>query len=191
MNHAFSAIGPDNSNSGLFVKLKANQIRHAISVIEKIYKKYDPKTVPYYEFVDQQLENQYRTQQNTARIVLYFSIVAVVMSCLGLFGLVTYTAEQRTKEIGVRKVLGASVTNIVNLLSMQFLKLVLIAIVIASPIGWWSMNQWLKDFAYKVGMEWWMFLLSGLVAISISLITVSFQAIKAALMNPIRSLRSE
>ena len=182
---------PRKTNSGLFVKAKANQIRDAISVIEKSHKKYDPKSAPYYVFVDQALENQYRMQQNTARIVLYFSIIAIFMSCLGLFGLVTYTAEQRTKEIGVRKMLGASIANIVNLLSLQFLKLVVIAIVIASPIAWWSMNQWLKDFAYKIDIKWWMFLLSGLAAISISLITVSVQSIKAALMNPVKSLRSE
>ena len=182
---------PRQSNSGLFVKVKANQIQQAISVIAKFYKKYDPKTTPHYEFVDQALENQYRMQQNTARIVLYFSILAIVVSCLGLFGLATYTAEQRTKEIGVRKVLGASVASIVNLLSTQFLKLVLIAILVASPIAWWSMNQWLKDFAYKIGIEWWMFVLSGLTAISISLLTVSVQSIKAALMNPVKSLRSE
>ena len=182
---------PRQSNSGLFVKVKANQVQQAISVIEKFYKKYDPKTTPHYEFVDQALENQYHMQQNTARIVLYFSILAIVVSCLGLFGLATYTAEQRTKEIGVRKVLGASVASIVNLLSINFLKLVLIAIMVASPIAWWSMNQWLKDFAYKIGIEWWMFVLSGLTAISIALLTVSVQSIKAALMNPVKSLRSE
>jgi predicted permease len=182
---------PRQDNSGMFVKIRANQVEQAISVVEKFYKKYDPKTTPYYEFVDQSLKSQYHTQQNTARIVLCFSILAIVVSCLGLFGLATYTAEQRTKEIGVRKVLGASVTSIVNLLSVNFLKLVIIAIAIASPIAWWSMNQWLADFAYKIDIEWWMFVLSGLAAISISLITVSFQSIKAALMNPVKSLRSE
>jgi putative ABC transport system permease protein len=122
---------------------------------------------------------------------LHFSILAILISALGLFGLATYAAEQRTKEIGVRKVLGASTTSIVNLLSKDFLKLVCLAILIASPIAWWSMNQWLQDFAYRIKIEWWIFLLSGLFAITIALLTVSFQSIKAALTNPVKSLRSE
>ena len=137
------------------------------------------------------LEHQYRTEQNTGRIVLHFSILAILISALGLFGLATYAAEQRTREIGVRKVLGASVTSIVNLLSRDFLKLVCLAILIASPIAWWSMNQWLQDFAYRINVEWWIFLLSGLFAVAIALLTVSAQAIKAALTNPVKSLRSE
>ena len=135
--------------------------------------------------------HQYRTEQNTGRIVLHFSVLAILISALGLFGLATYAAEQRTKEIGVRKVLGASVTSIVNLLSRDFLKLVCFAILIASPIAWWSMNQWLQDFAYRINVEWWIFLLSGLFAVAIALLTVSVQSIKAALTNPVKSLRSE
>jgi hypothetical protein len=176
---------------GLLVKAKANQVDGAISLIERIYKKYEHKTAPYYQFVDQALQNQYRTEQNTARIILYFSILAIVVSCLGLFGLTTYTAEQRIKEIGVRKVLGASTISIVNLLSIDFLKLVFIAIVIASPIAWWNMNQWMKNFAYKDTIEWWIFVLSGLAAVSIALLTISFQSIKAALTNPVKNLRAE
>jgi putative ABC transport system permease protein len=108
-----------------------------------------------------------------------------------LFGLAAFMAEQRTKEIGVRKVLGASVPNIVGLLSKDFLKLVVIAIVIASPLAWYAMNSWLKDFAYKIDIEWWVFALAGTLAVAIALLTVSFQSIKAALMNPVNSLRSE
>jgi putative ABC transport system permease protein len=176
---------------GLLVKAKANQVQDAISVIEKIYKKYERKTAPYYQFVDQALQNQYRAEQNTARIILYFSILAILVSSLGLFGLATYTAEQRIKEIGVRKVLGASTISILSLLSTDFLKLVLIAIVIASPIAWWSMNLWMKDFAYKIAIEWWIFVLSGLAAVSIALLTISFQSIKAAWTNPVKNLRTE
>ena len=182
---------PRESCNGLFVKLKANQVHEAIAVVEKLYKKYDQQTAPHYQFVNDVLEHQYRTEQNTGRIVLHFSILAILISALGLFGLATYAAEQRTKEIGVRKVLGASVTSIVNLLSRDFLKLVCLAIVIASPIAWWSMNQWLEDFAYRIKIEWWIFLLSGLFAVAIALLTVSFQSIKAALTNPVKSLRSE
>lgn len=110
---------------------------------------------------------------------------------LGLFGLTAYTAEQRTKEIGIRKVLGASVASIVSLLSKDFLKLVFFAILIASPLAWYAMNRWLQDFAYKIDIEWWMFATAGLLALTIALLTVSFQSIKAALMNPVKSLRSE
>ena len=117
--------------------------------------------------------------------------MAIFIACLGLFGLATFTAEQRTKEIGVRKVLGASVTSIVGLLSKNFLKLVLIAIVIASPLAWYAMHVWLQDFAYKIELDWWVFALAGGLAVGIALLTVSFQSVKAALMNPVKSLRSE
>ena len=182
---------PRESCSGIFVKTKANQVQDAIAVIEKVYKKYDAKSTPYYQFVDEGLQNQYHLEQNTGRIVLYFSVLAIFVSCLGLFGLATYTAEQRIKEIGVRKVLGASVASIVKLLSQDFVKLVIIAIVIATPVAWWSMNFWLQDFAYKIDLEWWMFVLSGAAAISIALLTVSFQSIKAAMVNPAKNLRTE
>ncbi|WP_333483070.1 ABC transporter permease [Spirosoma telluris] len=117
--------------------------------------------------------------------------MAIFIACLGLFGLAAFTAEQRTKEIGVRKVLGASVASIVTLLSKDFVKLVLIAIVISSPIAWYVMNQWLQGFAYKTDISWWVFALAGLLAVGIALLTVSVQSIKAALMNPMKSLRSE
>ena len=113
------------------------------------------------------------------------------MACLGLFGLSAFSAEQRTREIGIRKVLGASVTNVAALLSKDFIKLVLIAIVIASPLAWYAMNKWLEGFAYKITISWWMFLIAGLVAVLIALVTVSFQAIKAAVANPVKSLRTE
>ncbi len=120
-----------------------------------------------------------------------FAGLAVVIACLGLFGLAAFTTIQRTKEIGVRKVLGASVLSIVSLLSKDFVKLVGIAIVIASPLAWYGMNQWLSDFAYKVNIEWWVFLLAGALAVGVALLTVSFQSIKAALTNPVKSLRAE
>jgi len=117
--------------------------------------------------------------------------MAIIISCLGLFGLAAFSAEQRRKEIGVRKVLGASVFNLTTLLSGDFLKLVAIAIVIATPVAWWAMSQWLQAFAYRIDISWWMFAIAGLVAVLIALVTVSFQSVKAAIANPVKSLRSE
>ncbi|MCW3107775.1 MAG: FtsX-like permease family protein, partial [Segetibacter sp.] len=126
-----------------------------------------------------------------ASIVGYFTIIAILISCLGLFGLATFSAEQRTKEIGVRKVLGASVTNIVGLLSKDFIKLVAISILIASPLAWYAMNKWLQDFAYRTNISWTVFVITAVVALLIALITISFQAIRAAFSNPVKSLRTE
>ncbi|MCK6691554.1 MAG: ABC transporter permease, partial [Thermoanaerobaculia bacterium] len=117
--------------------------------------------------------------------------LAILISCLGLFGLATYTAEQRTKEIGIRKVLGASAAGIAGLLAKDFLKLVVLAIVIATPLAWWGMSQWLAGFAYHIGLQWWMFALAGCAAIGIALLTVGTQSVRAALANPVRALRSE
>jgi putative ABC transport system permease protein len=121
----------------------------------------------------------------------YFAAIAIFISCLGLLGLAAYTAQVRTREIGVRKVLGASVSGIVGLLAMDFIKLVFISILIAMPVAWWAMNKWLQDFAYRINISWWVFLLAGSIAILIAFITISFQSIKAAIANPVNSLRSE
>ena len=133
----------------------------------------------------------YRTEQRVGRVALAFSILTILIACLGLFGLATYMAEQRTKEIGVRKVLGASVSDIVQMLSVDFLKLVLISALFAIPLGWWVMNTWLQDFAYRINVGWWVFIVAIAVAVLIALATVSYQAIKAALSNPVKSLRTE
>jgi ABC-type antimicrobial peptide transport system permease subunit len=177
--------------NGVLVKAQAGRVREAIAVIERKYKAHDDKGTVNYEFMDQALDAQYRTQQNTGRIILVFSVLAVLVSCLGLFGLATYAAEQRTKEIGIRKVLGASIMNIVSLLSADFVKLVIISIVIATPIAWWSLNQWLKDFAYKISIEWWMLASAGVILILIALLTVSYHSVKTAVVNPVESLKSE
>jgi putative ABC transport system permease protein len=126
-----------------------------------------------------------------SRLSYYFAFMAIFVSCLGLFGLATFSVEQRTKEIGVRKVLGASMTGIFTHLSTNFLKPVFIAILIAFPISWFAMNRWLSDFSYKINIEWWIFTAAGLLTIFIALLTVSYQSIKAALKNPVKSLRSE
>ncbi|GAB3967878.1 ABC transporter permease [Spirosoma terrae] len=144
-----------------------------------------------YSFLNERFNTIYQSEQRIGRLVAIFAGLAVIIACLGLFGLAALTTHQRTKEIGVRKVLGASVGSVVVLLSKDFLKLVGIAIVIASPISWYGMHEWLQDFAYKTDLSWWVFALAGLLAIGIALATVSFQSIKAALMNPVKSLRSE
>jgi putative ABC transport system permease protein len=133
----------------------------------------------------------YREEQRVGKVALTFSLLAVFIACLGLFGLATYMAEQRTKEIGVRKVLGASVSGIVSMLSKDFLRLVFISFVIAVPVAWWAMHNWLQDFAYRITIGWWIFIAAGAIAFLIAFITVSSQAIKAALANPVKSLRTE
>ncbi len=144
-----------------------------------------------YRFLDEAFDQMYRAEQRTGKIALIFSVLAIVIACLGLFGLATFMAEQRTKEIGIRKVLGATVNNVLTLLSKDFLKLVLIAFVVAAPVAWWGMNKWLQDFTYRTQISWWVFLLAGAAALVIALFTVSFQAIKAAITNPVKSLRTE
>ncbi|WP_080057659.1 ABC transporter permease [Spirosoma aerolatum] len=183
---------PDNPYFNMLVKTAPGaSAERVIAGLSAAYKKYEPLSSFQFGFVDQDLDAQYRTEQRTGCIILYFSILSIFVSCLGLFGLVAFTAEQRTKEIGVRKVLGASVASIVTLLSKDFLKLVFVAIVLACPMAWYAMNRWLQDFAYRIDIEWWMFALAGLLSVTIALLTVSFQSVKAALMNPVQSLRSE
>ena len=144
-----------------------------------------------YRFMDDSFNDMYRAEQRVGTIVLTFSILAIFIACLGLFGLVSFIAEQRAKEIGIRKVLGASVQGIVQLLSKDFVKLVLIAFVIAAPAAWYAMNKWLEDFTYRVSVSWWVFVVAGLVALLIAMFTLSIQAVKAALMNPVKNLRTE
>ncbi|MGN8224694.1 ABC transporter permease [Gracilimonas sp. BCB1] len=174
-----------------YVRVESDNIRETLAQIETKYKEFNP-TYPFaYEFMDEQYAALYRGEQRIGDLAKYFSIFAIIISCLGLFGLSAFTAEQRAKEIGVRKVLGASVQNLVLHLTKDFTKLVLIAIVIALPISWWMMDQWLSDFAYNPGLNWWIFAASGFLAVLIAWLTVSWQSIKAALVNPVQSLKSE
>jgi putative ABC transport system permease protein len=148
--------------------------------------------VPFsYRFLDDSFNEMYQSEQQVGKIAIIFSILAIVISCLGMFGLATFVAEQRTKEVGIRKVLGASVQGIVGLLSAEFLRLVVIAFLIAAPFGWWIMNKWLQDYVYRVSFSWWIFLAAALGALLIALVTVSSQAVRAAMANPVRSLRTE
>jgi putative ABC transport system permease protein len=133
----------------------------------------------------------YVGEEKLASLLWIFTIMAIVVGCMGLFGLAAFSAEQRTKEIGIRKVLGASMLNIMSLLSKTFVRLILIASLIAFPIAWWAMNKWLEDFPYRVNISWWIFVVAGIAALIIALITVSFQAIKAGITNPVKSLRTE
>ena len=175
----------------LYVRTTAKDAQQAIAATETQYKKYAGDIPFSYNFVDKQFDQLYQSDQRTGTLFNLFAGIAIFISCLGLFGLATYTAQVRTKEIGVRKVLGASVPNIIRLISADFLKLIFIAIIIAIPVAWYGMNKWLEDFAYKANISWWIFLIAACIAIFIALITVSFQAVKAALENPVESLRSE
>jgi predicted permease len=181
---------PTEKFSGLLVKIKPGQTKEALSGMEDLYSTMEQESVLQFQFLDQALEAQYRLHYTTGKIVLFFTMLAVLVSCLGLFGLATYAAEQRVKEIGIRKVLGASVSSIVKLLSRDLVKLVAIAVLIAIPIAYWSMHNWLQNFAFRSSLDWWVFALTGLITILIAIATISIQSIKAAVTNPATSLKS-
>jgi putative ABC transport system permease protein len=177
--------------SHITVSVDSKNYSLLLSKIETIWHK-DISGVPFeYAFLDDEVQKQYSAEITLSRIINLFTMMAIFISCLGLFGLVAFSAEQRKKEIGVRKVLGASVPGIVQLLSKEFLKLVIISILIATPVAWWAMSKWLQSFTYRVDISWWMFALAGFIAVFIALLTVSLQAIKAAIANPVKSLRTE
>ena len=184
--------------SGFNVKIKsagksADSFKAVTAKMKKAYDEvypnsnweFDPK------FFDETIAKFYKKEQQFAQILNTATGIAIFISCMGLFGLVAFTTQRRTKEIGIRKVLGASVTQIVQLLSKDFLRLVILGIIIASPIAYWAMNKWLQDFAYRVEISWWIFALAGIMAIVIALLTVSYQSVRAALANPVKSLRTE
>jgi putative ABC transport system permease protein len=179
------------SPGSIAVKINGANMSQTIDAITARWKVFSPEQSIRFTFLDESFSKMYAGVQRTSSISTCFAVLAIMIACLGLFGLAAFTTEQRTKEIGIRKVLGASVSGIIQLLSIDFVKLVLVAIVVASPIAWWVMNQWLEDFAYKIEIRWWMFGLAGIITLVITLLTVSFQAIKAAVMNPVKSLRTE
>ncbi|HYE55423.1 MAG TPA: ABC transporter permease [Chitinophagaceae bacterium] len=180
-----------SSPGSLCMKVESKNIPAVLKQAEAKWKAMAPGMPFSHRFLDESFDEMYRTEQRFSNLALTFAVLAIVVACLGLFGLASFIAEQRTKEIGIRKVLGLSVQGIVKLLSKDFLILVLIAFVVASPLAWYFMHTWLQDFAYRVDIAWWVFALAGALAVMIALITVSFQAIKAAMMNPIKSLRTE
>lgn len=193
MIHWYSGNESWYSESGSFfsIKLKTEDVRTAVSRVESIWKEQFPGYPMDYYFFDEFFDRQYQAEQRFGKIVAVFSGFTLFITCLGLLGLTAYTVSRRTKEIGIRKILGATVFNMVSLLSKDFIKLVLIAVLISTPVAWYIMNQWLQDFAYKIELHLWMFALVGSLAVIIALITVSFQSVRAATMNPVKSLRSE
>ena len=177
-NHVMVRIAPKNMAVG-------------VVAVENIWKKHLPNIPIEYKFLDDTFDELYKEDRKSASLILVFALIAVCLSALGLFGLAAFTAEQRTKEIGIRKVLGATVTNIITLLSKDFIALVIVAVIVATPLAWWAMSIWLQNFAYRINIMWWMFAITGVLALLIALLTVSFQAVKAAVANPVKSLRTE
>lgn len=176
----------------LVFKLNPKQnVRQSLSSIEQAWKKYTPGVPFDYKFIDEEFGNKFRAEERIGKLASYFAVLAVLISCLGLFGMASFVAEQRTKEIGIRKVLGASVVNLWRLLSTEFFVLVLISCIIATPIAWYYLDSWLMNYDYRTEIKWEVFVLAAVAALAITLITVSFQAIKAALANPVKSLRTE
>ncbi|MGF6848989.1 putative ABC transport system permease protein [Chitinophaga sp. W3I9] len=183
---------PENGDiSNLLVSLKSDNYKNTLGKAEQIWRKNLPDTPFEYSFLDSEVEKQYEGELTLSRIIRSFAIMAIIISSLGLFGLSAFSAEQRRKEIGIRKILGASILNVVMLLSKDFVRLVLVAFVFAIPIAWWTMSKWLNDFAYRISISWWMFIIAGAMALFIALFTVSFQSMKAARTKPLDNLKNK
>ena len=180
-----------DQNAITSVRIKGEDFKAAIAAIERTWKNFVPKRPFHYTFLDQTLAEQYKAEQTIQRVFTVFSVLAICIACIGLLGLAAYATQQRIREISIRKVLGASAGNIIGMLSKDFLRLVTLSAFIAFPLAWWAMHGWLQSFAYRVDLSWWIFLLAWLIAILITLATISFQAIKAAMANPVKTLRSE
>ena len=175
----------------IMVRIAGGQERETLTAIEKLYKEFNPGLAFDYGFLDEDFQSQYVAEQRISVLSKYFGGLAILISCLGLFGLAAFTSESRKKEIGIRKVLGASVAGVMALLTSEFVRLILLSMAIAVPIAWWLCHEWLAGFAYKTSLDWWIFMLSGLLVIIIALLTVSTQAFRAAAVNPVESLKSE
>lgn len=178
-------------NGKIYIKTNGKEASKAIVAAEKIWKRYSPDFPFTYSFLDEEYDRMYKADERTGNLFTVFAAVAVLISCLGLLGLATYAAQVKTKEIGIRKVLGASVANITGLLAKQLIFLVVLAFIIATPVSWMAMNKWLQNYAYRINISWWVFPITGLLAVAIAFITISFQVIKAALANPVKNLRTE
>jgi putative ABC transport system permease protein len=177
--------------SNIVARIKGGNINNTLNLFEESWKSFATSEPFDYSFLDEAFDAQYRSEQRLGSIFSIFAVLSIFIACLGLFGLSAYMAEKRTNEIGVRKVLGASVSNVIALLSKDFMKLTLVASVIAFPVAWYFMNRWLEDFAYRINIDWTIFLIAGISTLLITMLTISFQAIKAAIANPVKSLRTE
>jgi len=184
-------LGERDDWGSALIRIERDKTQQALAELEAICKKLNPQFSFEYQFADEDYQNLYKSEQVINRLADYFSFLAIFISCLGLLGLAIFTAEQRTKEIGIRKVVGASVSSVVIMLSKEILKLITISSVIASPVAWVAMNKWLQNYAYRINISWWVFLVAGVGAMVITLLTVSVQSIKAAIANPVKSLRTE
>jgi putative ABC transport system permease protein len=173
------------------VRITPDERDKKLELIQSLFKKHAPNVAFEYSFVDENFQAKHKTERRVAWLFLLFTSLAIFIACLGLLGLAAFTAEQRTKEIGIRKAVGASVSSIISLLNKDFLKLVLVANILAWPAAWWLMDQWLKQFAYHVSIKWWVFVLAGVLTLVIALLSVSFQALKAAAGDPVNSLRND
>lgn len=184
-------LSPTGANTRLSLHIQSDNLSETIAELEQLWSQVVPHRPFSYSFLNESFNQQYQADLRFGQVFGVFAGMAIFIACLGLFGLATYTAQKRTKEIGIRKVLGASVTSIVSLLSKDFLKLVLVAALIALPVGWYAMHQWLQDFPYRIDMPLWVFMVSGIVAVVVAFLTISFQAVKAATSNPVNNLRTE
>jgi len=186
------AIFPEYDYFGkLLIKVSSADMLNTVKSIERDWKSFFPDSPFDMHFLDQEYDELYQNDQRTSDILIVFAFITIFLSCLGLFGLVVFSTRQRTREIGIRKVLGASITNILGIISWDFLRLVALAIIISSPIAYYAMSKWLQGFVYRINMQWWVFVLAGSIAMLIAFFTISFQSIKAAIANPVKSLRSE
>ncbi|MES2849633.1 MAG: FtsX-like permease family protein, partial [Bacteroidota bacterium] len=184
-------MNPKYEYGQLLIKVKPGPMAATLQHIERVFRSQQPLQPFKYEFKSERNERQYAAEEKWKQIILFASMLTIFISCIGLFGLATLAAEKRVKEIGIRKVLGASVSSIAAMLSSNFLKLVLIAAVIAFPVAWWAMNKWLENYPYRINLNVWVFVFAALIVSAIALLTVSWQAIKAAVANPVKSLRTE
>ncbi len=181
----------DREKDNLYVRLSGKNIPASLGYLQEVYGRFDQENKADYHFLDQNFAGQYQSEQKQGKLLLAFTLLAISLACLGLFGLVTFTARQRVKEIGIRKVLGAGIFQIVTLLTGELIRLVLLATVIATPIAWWAMHKWLQGFAYRTALPWWVFLSAGAIALMIAFLTVALRSLKAATTNPVKSLRTE
>jgi putative ABC transport system permease protein len=185
-------FGSNTWHNNIAFRLNAqNPVSKDLSLAQGIFSKYNPGYPFEYKFADEQYNKKFGDNTRTVRLAGIFAGLTIFISCLGLFGLAAFMAENRSKEIGIRKVLGASIGRVVESLTKEFAALVMLAFLIAVPASWWIMNKWLQDFTYRIDIHWWTLTLAGLLAMTIALLTVSFHAIKAALANPVKSLRTE